>query len=90
MGITKYFNKLPVRYQQALNTAVLEVDGGEDPRLATAWKEYEAEIILESKLDALNLKTTKETADGDYSTFCDGWKAGKAEAIHEMLNQKPR
>ena len=74
-----FFDKLPKKYRDALDNAIQDADSGENPKIAAAWKEYEAEVILESKLDALNLRTTKKEAGSDYLNFRQGWQAAEAE-----------
>jgi hypothetical protein len=69
------FEKLPKRYQRAINDAIREADGEDGTWIAEVFRSYEAKGLSELLLTAENLKDINFGIE--YLAFKAGWQASE-------------
>jgi hypothetical protein len=71
----KFFDKLPANYRAAIDKAIKKTDGGLRPDIAQAYRESEAESLLECDISAKDgpEKVGDSEFNDHYIWFMEGW-----------------
>lgn len=74
----EYFPKLNKSWQEGVNAQINDVDGGERPEIAAAFRESYAKYLSEIKIARKPSKVNLEEIGGSYIDFSIGWRAALA------------
>ena len=73
----RFFNKLPVKYQSGINQAITEFWGEENSFVSDAYRDAQAESLLECDIHNSDEITQKDIDEwmNKLCWFSEGWKA---------------
>lgn len=69
------FEELPKAWQDAINEEISQVDAGNRPAIAQAFKEREAKYLMENEISDEPDENDRYTLGNDYILFASGWEA---------------